>query len=72
MKLTHILLASTFAFATVTTFAAQAESTATEQEKWLFQRRKLLLNLLQNKLLHNLHLKQVLKHQLHRLNNLKT
>ncbi|MDO5543557.1 MAG: hypothetical protein Q4F77_09650 [Acinetobacter sp.] len=33
MKLTQILLASTFAFATVTTFAAKAESTATEQEK---------------------------------------
>ena len=33
MKLTQILLTSTFAFATATTFAAQAESTVTEQEK---------------------------------------
>ncbi len=58
MKLTQILLASTFAFATATTFAAQAESKAHRTgEKWLFQRRKLWLNLLQNKLLHNLHLK---------------
>lgn len=33
MKLTQILLTSTFAFATATTFAAQAESKVQEQEK---------------------------------------